>query len=245
MDLTRRLVKQAIASALVVFSSITFSTHVRAALVLDIQPVQICLDNGTSCGAMNFDSGALGSFWLGQAGITLNILGSRSFNSSALHTMDTVSEARGFVLSDPSDDPLAPARSLVGPITVWFSNQGFGAGPQNMALVEGNRSWVASNLTVDLQTIFLAQAIGYNLGLETLRNPFHVNLMTSVFSANENLSNLSLFNEQISIAQRSGLIYERQVSLVPEPETYTMMLAGLLLIAALTRRNRSKPLGET
>lgn len=219
----------------------TFSISAQADLILDLQPVRICNDGGTSCVASNFNASALKDFWLSEAGITLNILETRQFNSTQSRTMESSAEVTGFLFAAPHADPLAP-NPFGGTPTLWFSEKSF-AGAEQIAIVGGARGWVATGfLTESLETSFVAQAVGVMLGLNLLDpNQFPGNLMSRVLSSDTSLENLQLLGVQKNFVLQSTYLREGSlIAPVPEPETYGMMLAGLGLIGFMARRRKQK-----
>lgn len=216
----------------------TFSISAQADLILDLQPVSICNDGGTDCVASNFNASALKDFWLSEAGITLNILETRQFNSTQSRTMESSSEVTGFLFAVPHPDPLAPTL-FSGTPTLWFSEKSLSfVGAEQIAIVGGARGWAATGfLTESLETSFVAQAVGVMLGLNLLDLPG--NLMSRVFSSGTSLENLGLLDAQKNIVLQSTYLREGSlIAPVPEPETYGMLMVGLGLIGAIARRRK-------
>ena len=206
----------------------------RAALIVDIEPVSICLDDGSSCGAIGFNTATLNSFW-NPLGLTLNILATRNFNSTTFQTMDTLAEASTFVVTNPSPDPAGPTNFSSSPITMWFSTSAFSPpGTIDVSVVGANRSWIASNLP-SFHDYQLSRALGINLGLSFVSND-PTNLMTSLFS-DPDLSHYHLTQGQIDILLESNFIREGELVAAPEPGT--IALFGAALAALGFRRRRS------
>ena len=97
--------KKLLLSVLIGLSAI----HAQASLILDLQPVRVCVDDGSNCASPGFNSVALQQFWQSQAGITLNILATRQFNNTAARTMEDSTEVSAFLFASPHPDPSAPS----------------------------------------------------------------------------------------------------------------------------------------
>lgn len=227
--------RQQLAVVVAVVGTTLGIAHAEASQIVDIQPVQICLDDGSGCSAIGVDTVALQNYWQSNAGITLNFLSTRTFNSSVLNTVESVGEIGAFLTAPASADPLGPTNFSSSPLNFWFSTGTFGGG--QLALVNGNRSWVSTGFSSSLQTVFMAQALGFNLGLSTLSSGVAPNnLMNPVFTFDTELADLNLLSAQASIAQGSQFLYNAPVSQAPEPAGVLLMLSGLLGLGTLQRR---------
>jgi hypothetical protein len=175
---------------------------------INIQPVSICLDDGTSCGSLAYDATALQNFWQNQAGLTLNILPSRTFNSTTFQTMNNQTELDALLFTNV--DPNAPTNFTSSPITIWFSS-GFTPG---LGLQGGNRSWVNSDQSTDFMTLIFAHQLGHNLGLVHVVDPS--NIMTPVLGSG-GLGEYHLTAQQVSTILGSNLVSADNPVAVPGP----------------------------
>ncbi len=166
---------------------------------------------------MSYDATALQNFWLNQAGLTLNILPSRTFNSTTYQTMDTQTEVQTFLLTNA--DPNGPTNFTSPPITVWFSH-GFG-GDFGLSLIDANRSWIDADNSTTYLTAALAHELGHTFGPGHLDTPS--NLMNPALPADVQLSDLVLNGSQVSTVLASNFVHDAPVG-VPGP----VVGAGLL-----------------
>lgn len=244
------------ASAMFVLLFLAFAGPLHASAIVDVQPVQICLDDGTSCAALTYDSSAVQTFWMAQAGLTINIETPRTFNSTTYQTMDTNGEATGFLTTNPSPDPMGPADFTSSPITLWFSQSSFTT-PFDYAVVGSNRSWISSDVTASLETFLFARAIGSNLGLPDITTTDSTDLMITTYSPDSiDLTNFHLNADQVTSAQSSPFV--QQASGVspppvflgipppgpvptPEPPPLGCILGGLGLLLIMRHRLLQPP----
>jgi hypothetical protein len=209
----------------------------RAVPIVDIQPVSICLDDGSSCSSMSYDATALQSFWLNQAGLTLDILPTRTFNSTAFQTMDNLTELTTFLTTNA--DPSGPTNFSSPPITVWFSH-GFAGGPLGLALISGNRIWLDTDDSTNILTLDFAHQLGHAFGLENTDIFSSSNLMSPSFSIDAQLSDFVLDSPQVSALLASDFIHDAPVG-VPGPMAgagLPGLLAGFGAMFAWYRRRR-------
>ena len=178
---------------------------------INIQPVSICLDDGTSCGSLAYDAVALQNFWQNQAGLTLNILPSRTFDSTTFQTMNSQTELDTLLFTNV--DPNASTNFTSSPITIWFSS-GFTPG---LGFQSGNRSWVNSDQSTDFMTLIFAHQLGHNLGLvhvDAFADP--LNLMNPVLGPG-GLDDYHLTAQQVSTILGSNLVSADEPVAVPGP----------------------------
>jgi len=183
---------------------------------------------------MSYDATALQSFWLNQAGLSLNILPSRTFDSTTFQTMNDLTELENFLLTNA--DPSGPTNFTSSPITVWFS-RGFAGGPLGLALISGNRIWLDSDDSADLLTLDFAHQLGHALGLQHTAILTGTNLMDSSFAADAQLSDFSLDASQISALLESNFIYNGAVA-IPLPATLPLFAGGLTVLGLLGWRRK-------
>lgn len=238
-------------SAMLVLLLFPLAGALQANSIVVVQPVQICLNDGTSCAALTYDSANVQSFWSAQAGLTIDLRTPRTFDSTAYQTMDTNSDAVSFLTANPSPDPSGPSNLTSSPITVWFSLAGFTT-PFDYAIVGSNRSWINSNLTSSLETFLLARAIGTNLGLPDITSTDSTDLMISTYSPNSaNLTNFHLNSSQATAAQSSSFVQLGTGGFfggpppgtvpTPEPPTFGCILLGLGLLLIMEHRRMRAP----
>ncbi len=196
----------------------------RATSMVNIQPVNICLGDGTDCGGPAFDLAAVKAFWQTEAGLTLNFLSTRNFNNTALQTINSTAEIENFLLN-PSADPLASASPFSTPITFWYSDADLSLQIVSRGIIGGNRSWVISNLTGDLTNIGFSRALAFNLGLDVTDGSSNL-MFTLAFIADKSLDDLHLDDAQRARIAESRFV-EDAPSQVPVPT------AGVLFASAL------------
>jgi hypothetical protein len=226
-----------LSATLVVLSSFSALAPARAVPVVEIQPVSICLNDGSSCGSMSYDAAALQSFWLNQAGLTLDILPSRTFNSTTFQTMDNQTELTNFLTTNA--DPNGPVNFTSSPINVWFS-QGFAGGPLGDATISGNRIWLDSDDSTNILTLDFAHQLGHALGLQNDTILTGTNLMDFQFQAGAQLSSFSLDSSQVSALLASQFIRNEAV-VTPLPATFPLFAAGLGGLGLLGLRRKRSP----
>ncbi|MCC5884890.1 MAG: hypothetical protein JJT88_00480 [Gammaproteobacteria bacterium] len=225
-----------VVGCLVLLIVLPFGREARAGLIVDIQPVQICLDNGSDCSALGFDAGLLSDFWLEKAGISLNFLDSRTFNSTEFHTMDSNSQVSSFLTTLTHPDPVAPALIRDGPIHIWFSNSADFVIESN-GVVGFNRSWVKSNQATPQQTLAMAIALGFNLGLTRVESdPIEQNLMAFIPAFPIDLAVKTLRPDQVDIVLSSPFLVATSDVTVPAPPPLGLLWIGLAALALLRTR---------
>lgn len=211
------------------------ATPAAAALIVDIQPVSVCMDDGTSCGALSYDADELKTFYLNEANITLNILPSRTFNSTTYQTMDDLTEVNNLLFANPSLDPSGPSGFFSSPITLWFANGSAGVSPTlGLAVINGNRAWVDSTLVGVDETVIMAHELGHTLGLQHVFDP--ANLMFPSDVPGTDLLSLILDSAQKTTIQASQFVYAGTAP-IPLPSTLLLLVSGL---AALAWRRRQR-----
>lgn len=205
----------------------------RAALIATIQPVNICLDDGTGCAAPSYDAAGVRSFWLTQGGITIDFLPARSFNSTAFRIVETSQEVGDLLSIGPSPDPAAPTSASASPITIWFSDR-MNTSLAGLAVTNANRGWVAANLATGLLDAVLAHEIGHIFGLshDDLAGPGSGNLMLPFIWSTSDLDDVHLSPEQAARARQSRLLVATEI---PAPSALLPLLVGIAGLA-LQRR---------
>lgn len=213
----------------------------NAISTVTIQPVSVCLDNGTGCSAAAFNTAAVKTFWQNQAGLTLNFLTPLSSNSTTFQTMDSLAEVQSLLSTSSGVDPGHPT-SLI----FWYADAAPGLQLLSLGFISGNGSWVASNITENEANIGFSRALGFNLGLALL-SPTPAgeesNLMLSLpLIANEPFSSLHLNDQQRTAIERSRFVEDIAPSATPLPSA-AILFGTVVAGGGLLWRRRRKTAG--